>query len=51
VFLTHGRVAADGSPASVAAQFDTESLEDAFLEVAARARASHGAEDHPGVHR
>lgn len=45
VILSHGRIAADGSPAAVAREFDTEDLESAFLEVAARARARGGAED------
>ncbi len=49
VMLSHGRVAADGAPAEVAAQFDTVDLEAAFLEVADRARA-RGAEDQ-GPHR
>jgi ABC-2 type transport system ATP-binding protein len=45
VMLSHGRVAADGAPAAIAAQFDTVDLEAAFLEIAERARASGGSED------
>ncbi len=51
VILTHGRIAADGSPSDVAASFDTDDLEEAFLQVAAEARQAGGAEDHPTVHR
>ncbi len=55
VILSHGRVAADGTPAEVVAAFETDDLEGAFLEVASRARAS-GADDslpgeHEGFHR
>ncbi len=55
VILSHGTVAADGTPSEVAAAFDTADLEGAFLEVAARARAG-GADDflageHEGFHR
>jgi ABC-2 type transport system ATP-binding protein len=51
VILSHGRIAADGSPAGVAASFDTDDLEEAFLHVAAQARKAGGAEDHTPVHR
>ncbi len=49
VIIARGAVAADGSPAEVAASFDTDDLESAFLEIAARSRARGGAEDHPGA--
>ena len=42
VILAHGRIAADGTPADVAASFDTDDLEAAFLEVASRSRAEMG---------
>jgi ABC-2 type transport system ATP-binding protein len=58
VILSHGRVAADGTPAAVAASFDTDDLEEAFLEVAARARGERAGAavppdggDLPGGHR
>ncbi len=40
VMLGQGRVVADGSPAEIARNFDTDDLEGAFLELAARHRAS-----------
>jgi ABC-2 type transport system ATP-binding protein len=55
IILAGGRVAADGTPADVAASFGSDDLEAAFLEVAARSRAgaaepTEGA-DLPGGHR
>ncbi len=58
VILSQGTVAADGTPSEVAAAFDTDDLEGAFLEVAFRARHA-GADDrlgdasgeHEGFHR
>ncbi len=38
VFLAHGRVVADGSPAEVTASFGRSGLEDVFLHLAARQR-------------
>jgi ABC-2 type transport system ATP-binding protein len=38
VFLTHGRVVADGSPAEVSALFGRSGLEDVFLHLAGRPR-------------
>ena len=49
VILANGSIAADGSPSEVAAEFQTEDLEGAFMHVAAQSRADHGAEDHPGL--
>jgi ABC-2 type transport system ATP-binding protein len=40
VILSKGEVAADGTPSEVSAQFGTDDLEDAFLEVAARSRVA-----------
>jgi ABC-2 type transport system ATP-binding protein len=56
VILSHGRIAADGTPAEVAAAFDSDDLEAAFLRVASRSRAVGGADDtahgdHEGLHR
>ncbi len=48
VMLAHGRIVADGSPASIAIDFETDDLEGAFLEVAARAREG-GADDRQRV--
>ena len=45
VILARGRIAADGTPSEVAAAFDTNDLEAAFLHVAERSRAEFGAED------
>ncbi len=39
VMLARGRIVADGSPAEIASDFDTDDLEGAFLQVAARHRA------------
>jgi ABC-2 type transport system ATP-binding protein len=55
IILANGRIAADGTPSDVAASFDTDDLESAFLKVAARSRAAaaeptEGA-DLPGGHR
>jgi ABC-2 type transport system ATP-binding protein len=50
VILADGRVAADGTPAEVAGQFDTDDLETAFLAVAAQARlARDGAPANEGA--
>lgn len=38
VFLTHGKVAADGTPADVAAKYGAEDLEETFISIAAEAR-------------
>jgi ABC-2 type transport system ATP-binding protein len=48
VIITHGSIAADGSPQDIAASFDTDDLEAAFLEIAAQSRA-HGADDHEAI--
>jgi ABC-2 type transport system ATP-binding protein len=49
VILARGRIAADGTAQEITAQFDSDDLEGAFLEVAAQSRAAGGpAEDHPG---
>ncbi len=45
VILSGGSIAADGSPTEVAAKFDTEDLEAAFLEVASRSRKFGTADD------
>jgi ABC-2 type transport system ATP-binding protein len=49
VILSGGAIAADGTPAEVAAAFNTDDLEAAFMEVAAQARRLGGADDHPGT--
>ena len=36
MILARGRIAADGTPGQIAAQFGTDDLEGAFLEVAGR---------------
>jgi ABC-2 type transport system ATP-binding protein len=38
ILMSHGEIVADGTPSAIAAQFDVEDLEGAFLAVAARAR-------------
>jgi ABC-2 type transport system ATP-binding protein len=48
VILSRGSIAADGTPDEVAAAFDTDDLEAAFLEVASQSRQMGGADDHPG---
>lgn len=50
VILSQGSIAADGTPAEVAAKFDSEDLEAAFLEVASQSRMQGGADDLPGEH-
>jgi ABC-2 type transport system ATP-binding protein len=45
IILSQGQIAADGTSAEVAARFDTDDLEEAFLHVAARSRAQYGSED------
>ncbi len=40
VILTHGTIAADGTPSEIADQFATDDLEGAFLEVASRSRVA-----------
>ena len=45
VIMARGRIAADGTPSGVAAQFGTNDLEGAFLEVAERSRTTG-----PGPH-
>lgn len=42
VILTHGTIAADGTPSEIADQFATDDLEGAFLEVASRSRVTLG---------
>ena len=49
VFLSHGRVAADGSPAEVSALFGRSGLEDVFLHLATRPRPPDAAEGTPPV--
>jgi len=44
VFLSHGRVVADGSPSEVTASFGHTELEDVFLHLAARPRLDAGAQ-------
>ncbi len=39
VILANGKIAADGTPTSIAERFGTDDLEDAFLEIASQARA------------
>jgi ABC-2 type transport system ATP-binding protein len=43
VIIARGSVAADGSPAEIAAHFQTDDLESAFMEVAERSRTTHQA--------
>jgi ABC-2 type transport system ATP-binding protein len=45
VFLSAGRVVADGPPASVAARFGHSDLEDAFLHIAGLGQAAIGAQE------
>lgn len=49
VILSHGGIAADGTAEEVTAAFDTDDLEDAFLQIAARSRTAAGAEDGPAA--
>ncbi len=49
VIIAHGTVAADGTPNEIATTFNTDDLEDAFLEIAAQSRARGGADDSEGA--
>ncbi len=40
IILSHGRIAASGTPSEIATTFDTNDLESAFLEVAERSRVA-----------
>jgi ABC-2 type transport system ATP-binding protein len=48
VFLSHGRVVADGSPAEVTARFGRSGLEDVFLHLAERQRRPAAGGEHEG---